>query len=557
MLSRHDKYLNYEELTSLLKEFQARFPNFVSLETLGQSKQGREMWLLTLTDSSTGPHYSKPAFWMDGNTHASEVAGAQACLHVIDTLLDQKDSSRVRELLKRFTIYALPRISVDGSELFIQTGYAVRSSIETFPAHIPFERFKTQDMDGDGKIVQMRIPDPAGTFKISKQDPRLMVVREPWDDESEGPFFTLIEEGSLLNFDGFHRQSFVKEKFDLNRQSPAGFTPTQGGAGPLPMYLEEGKIYAKAIVDRPNIFTINTYHTFGAVMLRPSSLRADSHFPTMDLEIFKKMGELAESCTGYKAYSVFHDFNYDPKSVTTGTWDDWHYDHRGILSWTPEIWNVAKKAGIHFDKPLDYYQKLNEEHLLKIIQWCDKNLPAEEYYRDWKKFNHPQFGLVEIGGWIENFVFRNPPPSFLKAELEGLTNFAIKQILMGPQVEISRREVKLVSGGIYQIKIEVRNLGFLPTYFTEHRKTSVAHKEPMAHVELSEKQVLLQGKVETRIGHLQGRNRSMSWHSPVWGERPDNPHENQCLWVVQGRGPVQIGFDFGGAGVLKCTLNCE
>lgn len=557
MLSKHDKYLNYEELTALLKEFQQKFPSFVSLESLGQSKQGRELWLLTLTDSTTGLHDCKPAFWMDGNTHASEVAGVQACLHVIDTLLDQKDTPRIRELLKRYTIYAFPRISADGAELFIKTGYAVRSSVEIFPGHIPHERYKAQDIDGDGKVAQMRIPDPAGTFKVSKKDPRLMVVREPWDDAAEGPFYSIIQEGSLLNYDGFHRQSFTEERFDLNRQSPAGFKPTQGGAGPLPMYLDEGKIYAKAIVDRPNIFAINTYHTFGAVNLRPSSLRADSELPTMDLEVFKKMGELGEACTGYKAYSVFHDFNYDPKSVTTGAWDDWHYDHRGIFSWTPEIWNIAKKAGVHFDKPLDFYRKLNEEHFIKIIQWCDKNLPAGTYYRDWKKFDHPQFGPVEIGGWLEDYVFRNPPPSFLKAELEGLTEFAIKQILMGPQVEITRSEVTPVNGDVYQIKVEVRNSGYLPTYFTEQRKSSVAHKEPMAHVALSTGQALLQGKVETKLGHLLGRNRSMVWHSPVWGDSPDNPHEKQSLWVVKGKGRVHITLDFGGAGTLKCALTCE
>jgi hypothetical protein len=40
------------------------------LGSAGTSSEGRDLMLMTLTDLSTGSADSKPAFWLDGNTHA-------------------------------------------------------------------------------------------------------------------------------------------------------------------------------------------------------------------------------------------------------------------------------------------------------------------------------------------------------------------------------------------------------------------------------------------------------------------------------------------------------
>lgn len=50
------------------------------LGSAGTSSEGRDLMLMTLTDLSTGSADSKPAFWLDGNTHAgvSSRSAAQA-----------------------------------------------------------------------------------------------------------------------------------------------------------------------------------------------------------------------------------------------------------------------------------------------------------------------------------------------------------------------------------------------------------------------------------------------------------------------------------------------
>jgi hypothetical protein len=50
-------------------------------------------------------------------------------------------------------------------------------------------------VDGDGRMLSMRVPDPHGPYKKCTQDPRLMVPREP--GEFGGEYYRIIPEGTL------------------------------------------------------------------------------------------------------------------------------------------------------------------------------------------------------------------------------------------------------------------------------------------------------------------------------------------------------------------------
>ena len=79
-----DRYYRYDDLTQILQAFAAEYPALVTLESLGPSYEGRDIWLVTITNNETGPATEKPAFWVDGNIHASEVSASSACLYLIN-----------------------------------------------------------------------------------------------------------------------------------------------------------------------------------------------------------------------------------------------------------------------------------------------------------------------------------------------------------------------------------------------------------------------------------------------------------------------------------------
>lgn len=174
-------YLKFDEMEALMKGWAEQFPEICSLESLGTTHgsettgPGHPLWLLTLTDADTGSHDTKPAFWCDGNTHAGEVTGCQACLHLAHTLISawaEKDE-RTLALMATSTVYILPRISADGAELYLTTPYTCRSSPMFWPEPEPSPGLQPKDMTGDGDLLLMRIPHSAGSFKASKKDPRI------------------------------------------------------------------------------------------------------------------------------------------------------------------------------------------------------------------------------------------------------------------------------------------------------------------------------------------------------------------------------------------------
>lgn len=77
---RFDTYYRYEALTRLLHAFAEECPQLVRITSIGKSYEGRDIWLLTITNFATGAAAEKPALWVDGNIHASEVSPSAACL---------------------------------------------------------------------------------------------------------------------------------------------------------------------------------------------------------------------------------------------------------------------------------------------------------------------------------------------------------------------------------------------------------------------------------------------------------------------------------------------
>ncbi|MGB4432883.1 MAG: M14 family zinc carboxypeptidase, partial [Bacillota bacterium] len=77
------KYLDYAELTEVLEQMVAENPSLANLGSIGKSYEGRDIWVVEITNSGTGAADEKPAMYIDGNIHAGEVTGSAVCLYTI------------------------------------------------------------------------------------------------------------------------------------------------------------------------------------------------------------------------------------------------------------------------------------------------------------------------------------------------------------------------------------------------------------------------------------------------------------------------------------------
>lgn len=466
-----DRYYRYAEFSDLLRAYASEFPNLVDLDSIGKSYEGRDIWLVTLTDKSTGHHADKPAFWCDANIHASEVSPGTATLHLIHKLCTGTSDEIVRARETR-TFYLVPRLNPDGAEWALEdVPRIIRSSTRPYPYdEDDLYGIERMDIDGDGRILSIRYPDPNGPWKIAEEEPRLLKRREPGD--SGGQYYRLMPEGLFHHFDGLTmRGRRIKEGLDLNRNFPSAWRleSEQYGAGPYPTSEPEIRACVQAIVDRPNICGAVTFHTFSGVHLRPPSRMPDDDIAAEDLWIYKDFGKKGEEITGYPAISNFHEFKYHPKEVITGVFDDWMYEHRGVFAWTTEIWSPQRQAGITDYKYIDWFRDHPFEDDIKLLKWSDEKLDGKGHV-DWYKFEHPQLGEVELGGWDSLYAFRNPPPQFLEQEVAPLGDWVIWQALASPRLEERTTLVEPVGEGAFRIRFAVSNTGYLPTNVSEIAK---------------------------------------------------------------------------------------
>jgi len=56
-----DRFIRYDELTALVHAWARERPDLVSVASIGRSHEGRELWLLSITNAKTGPADEKPA----------------------------------------------------------------------------------------------------------------------------------------------------------------------------------------------------------------------------------------------------------------------------------------------------------------------------------------------------------------------------------------------------------------------------------------------------------------------------------------------------------------
>jgi murein tripeptide amidase MpaA len=546
------RFYTFDEMTTLLQEFTTAYPELAALSSVGRSYEDREIWVITLTNYKTGPADSKPAMYIDGNIHAGEVTGGNVCLHTINHLLTSYGhDERVTHLLDTTTFYIVPRQQPDGVEKYLTTPYTLRSSVRHWPTQEEDHGLYEEDIDGNGIILQMRVPDPNGEWKASEKDPRLMIKREP--DDVTGEFYRVYTEG-MLRDPRPEPLKFATSPYgiDQNRNWPANWSPWQKGGGAYPLSEPETAAVASFIEDHPNIVIVQNYHTTGGVILRAPCAEGDESLPKADIEIYKAMGEIGERLTGYPCTSVYETFpmtDDQGRRATSGGFIEWTYGHKGILSFATELWDIKSRAGIERD-PKDTMRVVNEETEddgLKLLEWNDREM-GERGFVPWTPFDHPQLGPVEIGGWNSKLVRQNAPPQFLEDECQRNLQFTLSQAAMLPRLSFKSIETESLGNDLYVIRITLENRGFLPT--TGSALGTRLNLPPLS-LRIDGAEVLI-GRPKIETGHLPGRASALVGRNRPGQFRVENERLIEVL--VRGSGEVTITAESDRAGKITETV---
>lgn len=115
-----EDFHTYEELTNRLQEMAQKYPNWVTLTSVGQTHEGRDIWAVRLSLSTE----EMPAVVFMGGHHAREHLSIEVPLRTLDKLIEKLEAGdqEIVTLLSQRVAYFVPMVNPDGAEYDIEGG---------------------------------------------------------------------------------------------------------------------------------------------------------------------------------------------------------------------------------------------------------------------------------------------------------------------------------------------------------------------------------------------------------------------------------------------------
>jgi len=463
---RFDHYYTYEQVGEALRALHDAYPEFTTIDVVGRSEEGREIWAMTVNNPKTGAAANKPGVYVDGNIHGNEIQAGEVCLAFLNGVLTRYGSNEhVTRLVDRNAYYVIPVVNVDGRYHFFHdpntpsSGRSIRIPKDDDRDGLRDED-GPEDLDGDGNICTMRKKDPFGRYKTDPEEPRLMVPIKPGE---KGEWTILGEEG--IDNDGDGRVNEDPEGYvDGNRNWPYNWAPpyVQAGSGDYPFEAAGMRAIAKYMLDRPNIAVVYAFHNNGGMYLRGPSTKAEGMMNPADVAVYDVLGKNAEKIVpGYRYLVSWQDLY-----PTYGDFTDFTYNLLGAYSFVGELFVTETETyrGVNEKAPeaageLELMGNPQQER--ERLKFND-NVVQGDLYRPWKAFNHPQYGDVEIGGWVK-MSSRLPHPFMLNDLAFRNASAVMFAASQTPDVTMDVFSMQAMGDALYKVRVRLANANAMPS----------------------------------------------------------------------------------------------
>jgi hypothetical protein len=553
---RFDAYYTYEQVGEALRALNSAFPELTTLEVVGKSEEGREIWAMTVNNPKTGAPLTKPGVYVDANIHGNEVQGGEVCLYLLNWLLTQYGKNeQITKLVDRNAYYVIPVVNVDGRWHFFNdpntpsTGRSFRVPKDDDRDGLVDEDFP-DDLDGDGNICQMRKKDPFGPWKADPEDARLMVRVKPGE---KGEWTILGEEG--LDNDGDGKVNEDAEGYlDANRNWPWNWAPpyVEGGAGNFPLSTLGTRAIAAYIMARPNIIATFALHNSGGMYLRGPSTKGDEPMSPQDVAAYDVLGKNAEKIVpGYKYMVSWKDLY-----PTYGDFDSFTYAYAGAYSFVAELFQTSTETYRENDPkkvaPADEDDEMsfrgNPERDRERLEFND-HVVEGELFKSWTPFQHPQYGDIEIGGWVK-MSSRLPHPFMLPDLVHRNAAAVLFAAAETPRISMEVLSAEKLGAGLCKIRVRLANSGGLPTrtYQTIQKRTAALDTLKVGGA--AAKVVaggMLNDPYFEQVDYKARRPEVQMVHVPGYGKV-------EYQFLVAGDGEVTIAFSSLKAGTVSKTI---
>ena len=581
------KYLNYAEMTGWLKNFAGANKAVVKLESIGQTLEKRDLWVLEIANPGGVPPGERPGLLVAANFEGDHLYGSALAMFIADDLVKNASKPEVKKALDAGVFYVLPRMNPDGAEAMgVPVKWARRTNARPFDDDndARADEDGPDDLNKDGFITVMRVPDPNGAYIVDPDDKRAMKRADP--KKGEKGMFSLYGEGIDNDGDGF-----------INEDPPGGVNINRNFMHEYPYYKPEAGRYmvseaeTKAmmawIVRHRNIAAILTFGESDNLIAAPSTsgqpasargldlvsfadasiaganktgmfagglaallgrggrggggemmiseeilqmimasggaefliggrggaggqrggAPTTSQQPTgraamparaaattinaSDVDYFRMISQKYNELTGLrtapvvaKAEGAFFQYGYFQFGVPSFSTPGWGLPDapRGggmgmmpgggqpggppaaggqataaqIQQFTALMGQRGGAAGLRGGAAGAAEAGIDKQ----VLQWMDKE--KIDGFVPWTPVKHPDFGDIEVGGF-KPYAATNPPAAKIAELGKGHAEFALYLTTLLPKVKVAKFEAVNHGGGLFRLKAEVANEGFLPT----------------------------------------------------------------------------------------------
>ena len=554
---RFDHYYPLDQVYAALTALNKAYPALTTLEEVGKSDEGRPIMAMTVNNPKTGAALNKPGVYVDGNIHGNEIQGGEISLYLLDYLLGEYGKNEeVTALIDRTCFYVVPVVNADGRYHFFADPNDPSSNrglrIPTDDDHDGLiDEDGPDDLDGDGNICMMRKKDPFGAYKTDPEDPRLMVPVKPGE---KGEWTLLGEEGIDNDGDGKINED-GPGYVDPNRNWGFDWAPpyVQSGSGEYPFRGVGLKALAEWAFKKTNITLVWTFHNNGGMILRGPSRKNIGEFPAPDVAVYDYLGKQAERILpGYKYMISWKDLY-----TTYGDSLEWMTQTMGAMGYVSEVFpSESEKFKGASDKPdapagdtgmaAMMGGGISEMDRLKFSD----SLAMGELYKPWKPFKHPQYGDIEIGGWVK-MSSRLSAPFMIKDLVHRNAMAVLFTAKNVPAVSLEVTEVKQVSKNLYRVRTRLANSKAIPSMTALAQKNNIYPKDML---KVSGAKVLAGGIIGDpyleQVAYKKYKPELQFTSVPGFGKI-----EHQFL--VEGSGPITVTYESRHAGKLTKTAELK
>jgi len=491
---------------------------------VGESRGGRQVEALRLAAGKL--EAGRPAILVVAGLEGPECWTSGLALALAQELTQRYESDdAVRRLLESTTVYLIPRANPDACEArfarpLIEQRASGPGGDEDRDAR-PGED-GPQDVNGDGVIGLMRVPDPAGTWSTDEVDPRVLV---PVEGPTPGRW-RLVPEGLDADGDGAVAEDAPLDA-EVNRNFGAGFEEHTPRAGAFPTSEPEARALCDFVLGHRDIQVVLVYGEHDGLAEPPEGIADDAP----DVQRIPPPG-LRESDAALVAdlaerYAELTGDTTGEAGDDSGTFSRFCAEHRGLWTLPVDPWSIPLEEAEDQEGP----QPTEDA---RRLAWLEARGVAA--HLGWQPYDHPTLGPVEIGGF-HPYALAEPPLESRAGLVDGQRAFLTS--LSGEVARLALKDATWedLGGSTLEVRATLVNEGRLPLLGTWGRRTRTTRP---ARVELAlpEGARLLAGDRVQLVEDLTGGG------------------ELDLRWLVQGSGPAPVVLvDSDHAGRARAT--CE